>query len=70
MAILTGDWVLLEGEAGKVVLHDFHGDGSNWCLVSRVGHSLNVLRPPFELTKIDPAFYNLLTDVYKESNDG
>jgi hypothetical protein len=66
MAILRGDWVLVDGEVGQVVVDDFHKDGSGWCIVYREGYLLNTLRPPFELTKIDPAFHKLLTDVYKE----
>ena len=58
--------MLIDGGLGQVIVDDFHKDGSGWCIVHREGHSLNTLRPPFELTKIDPVFAKLLTDVNKE----
>ncbi|WP_396189358.1 hypothetical protein [Flavobacterium sp.] len=70
MAILKGDWVLVEGEGvGQVTVENFHPKTH---LVSLVGGSYTfaVCRQEALLTKIDPAFYVLLTDVNKESENG
>lgn len=70
MAILkVGDYVMVEGEGvGKITLLDFNPDYHLVWLMS--GRSkFAVLRGKTLMTKIDPAFHNLLTDVYKESDD-
>jgi hypothetical protein len=70
MAILkVGDYVMVEGEGvGKITLLDFNPDYHLvWLMNSR--SKFAVLRSGRLMTFIDPAFHNLLTDVYKESDD-
>jgi hypothetical protein len=70
MAILkVGDLVLVEGEGvGKITLLDFNPDYHLvWLMDSK--SKFAVLRSKTSMTPIDPAFNNLLTDVYKESDD-
>jgi hypothetical protein len=70
MAILkVGDYVMVEGEGvGKITLVDFH---PKYHLVDLLDGSspMASLRDEKYMTLIDPAFHNLLTDVYKESDD-
>ena len=71
MAILKGDWVIVEGEGvGQVTQTDFT---PKWHLVDLIEKQYKkgfaVLRGEHSMTKIDPVFVKLLTDVYKESDD-
>ena len=72
MAILKkGDWVLVDGVAGKIIVEDYlKSQTGRWHLVMRKGFGINTVRPESALTPIDPAFNNLLTDVNKESVGG
>jgi hypothetical protein len=67
MAILKGDWVLVEGEGvGEVILLHFNPD---YHLVQFKGRKFANVTRETRITKIDPAFHKLLTDVHKESDD-
>ncbi len=70
MAILkVGDYVMVEGEGvGQITAIDFH---PKYHLVYLLDGSMPMalLRHEKYMTKIDPAFHKLLTDVYKESDD-
>jgi hypothetical protein len=63
MAILRGDWVLVDGEVGKVIVPDFTAGVH---LVQFKGRSFANATQETRMTKIDPVFHNLLTDVNKE----
>jgi hypothetical protein len=71
MAILSvGDYVLVAVDwVGVITQLDFN---PKYHLIWRLDDSspMSLLRHESELAKIDPAFGNLLADVYKESNDG
>jgi hypothetical protein len=71
MAILkVGDHVLVGGNwIGVITQLDFH---PKYHLVWKSDNSspMALLRYENELTKIDPVFVKLLTDVNKESDDG
>jgi hypothetical protein len=72
MAILkVGDYVLVANDwVGIITQLDFN---PKYHLVWRLDNTspMALLRGEHELTKIDPAFHKLLTDVHKkESNDG
>ena len=74
MAILNvGDYVVVEdgegGKVGKITQTHFH---PMYHLVWLLDGSMPMatLRHQQDLTKIDPAFHNLLTDVYKEKKYG
>jgi hypothetical protein len=70
MAILkASDYVMVEGEGiGQITSIDFH---PKYHLVYLLDNSspMALLRHEKYMTKIDPAFHKLLTDVYKESDD-
>jgi hypothetical protein len=69
MAILkVGDWVLVDGKVGQVTVTDFT-NGVH--LVKFEGNTRGFANATqnTRITKIDPAFHKLLTDVYKESDD-
>jgi hypothetical protein len=70
MAILkVGDLVLVEGEGvGEVILLDFN---PKYHLVQLINskRKFAMLLSETVLTKVDPAFHKLLTDVHKESDD-
>ena len=70
MAILkVGDYVLVADKwVGVITQLDFH---PKYHLVWRLDNSspMSLLRNESELTKIDPAFHKLLTDVYKKESD-
>jgi len=72
MAILKkGDWVLLpEGQAGRILIEDYMGDGGKFPLVQVFDGTINTIRHRDCLTPIDPAFEKLLTAVNKESVGG
>jgi hypothetical protein len=66
MAILkVGDYVVVEGVIGRIDLVDFH---PHFHLVRLLDGSMPmaVLKSDKSMTKIDPAFHKLLTDVNKE----
>jgi len=67
MAILkVDDYVMVEGEGvGKIILLDFN---PKYHLVQLVNskRKFAMLLSETALTKIDPVFLKLLTDVYKE----
>ena len=72
MAILSvGDYVLVGGDKwlGVITQLNFH---PSYHLVWKLDNSepMALLRHKDHMTKIDPAFHNLLTDVYKESKHG
>jgi hypothetical protein len=70
MAILrAGDYVMVEGEGiGQITAVDFHPHFHLvYFLDGRAPMAL--LKKDKTMTKIDPAFHKLLTDVYKESDD-
>ena len=64
--LFKGDYVLVEGKVGRVTMIDFHPKTH---LIDLLDGSMPmaILRSEKDLTKIDPAFYVLLTDVNKES---
>jgi hypothetical protein len=72
MAILKGDWVVVEkdtdgvGGLGRITCVDFNPETHLVWLVDG-SRPFAILRHKSTLTKIDSAFNNLLTDVYKES---
>jgi hypothetical protein len=73
MAILKkGDWVLVErdsdgcGGYGYITSANFHPKTHLVWLVDG-SRPFAILRHERTLTPIDPAFHNLLTDVYKEN---
>ena len=70
MAILkVDDYVMVEGEGvGKIILLDFN---PKYHLVQLVNskRKFAMLLSETALTKIDPVFLKLLTDVHKESDD-
>lgn len=67
MAILKiGDWVLVDGEVGQVTVTDFT---KGVHLVKFEGRSFANATQETRITKVDPAFHKLLTDVHKESDD-
>jgi hypothetical protein len=69
MAILkVGDWVLVEGEVGQVTVTDFT---KGVHLIKFKGNRRSFANATQEtrITKIDPAFHKLLTDVHKERSD-
>ena len=69
MAILKGDYVLVEGKVGKVTMLDFN---PQYHLIDLLDGSMPmaILRSEKAMVKIDPAFNVLLTDVNKESENG
>ena len=74
MAILNvGDYVLVNDEGveklARITLTHFH---PMYHLVWLLDGSMPMatLRHQQDLTKIDPAFHNLLTDVHKEKDNG
>jgi len=70
IVISKGDYVLVEGEGvGQVTVENFNPKAH---LVFLVGGSYTfaVCRQESLLTKIDPVFSKLLTDVNKESENG
>ena len=71
MAILNvGDYVLVADDwVGVITQLNFN---PKYHLVFPLDRSspMSLLRHESELTKIDPAFNNLLTDVYKEKQHG
>jgi hypothetical protein len=75
MAILNkGDWVLVEqdsdgyGGYGYITCKDFYPQ-KHFVWLADGSMPFAILRHEDTLTPIDPAFHNLLTDVYKESHD-
>jgi len=71
MAILkVGDYVLVANEGiAKITLLDFHPNTHLvWLMNSK--NKFAVLRNVGLMTPVDPAFSNLLTDVYKEKDNG
>jgi hypothetical protein len=69
MAILKiGDWVLVDGEVGQVTVTDFT-EGVHLIKFKGKGRSFANATQDTRITKIDPAFHKLLTDVHKESDD-
>jgi hypothetical protein len=67
MAILKGDWVIVDGEVGQVQLLNFN---SGYHLVKVPSLSFASLRHEGSMVKVDPVFIKLLTDVNKESENG
>jgi hypothetical protein len=66
MAILkVGDWVLVDGEVGQVTVADFTA-GVHLIKFKGKGRSFANATQETRVTKIDPAFHKLLTDVNKE----
>jgi hypothetical protein len=69
MAILKiGDWVLVDGEVGQITVADFTA-GVHLVKFEGKGRRFANATQETRITKIDPAFHKLLTDVHKESDD-
>jgi hypothetical protein len=64
----VGDWVLVDGEVGQVTVADFT-KGTHLIKFKGKGRRFANATQETRITKIDPAFHKLLTDVYKESDD-
>jgi hypothetical protein len=67
MAVLKGDYVLVEGKVGKVTMLDFN---PQYHLIDLLDGSMPmaILRSERDITKIDPDLYPLLNST-KENND-
>jgi hypothetical protein len=69
MAILkVGDWVLVDGEVGQITVADFT-KGVHLVKFQDERRIFANATQETRITKIDPAFHKLLTDVHKESDD-